>query len=366
MKKLITIITIMALTVSLAGCRNFTATQTEGGRGTSAAEAGNAAKYPRSGSDVKSAQRIGSGAAASADNSGADVSGESSEKTESSGEMSVAAESSENVENESSSEHSETTGGESSENSAEASSREESSSSGQSYEEASTQESSGHAGQESTYSAEHEHDWQPVYKTIHHEAEYETVHHEAEWFWVSDDKYVDYMTCMCGLPLAVYIEGQVIYTYEGAADPFEEHLMDQARLAHESAYYIMKTFDNSTTGTHGTYAVCSACGLQIAKESSSGERWFEGDTGSYEAAFEYHRTHLDTPLGSPCGAWHNGKPEWGLPDYVLAAIAEAQPGTFHLDEEKSHDEYDEKVLVKEAWDEQVIDYYECDCGARKY
>ena len=24
----------------------------------------------------------------------------------------------------------------------------------------------------------------------------------------------------------------------------------------------------------------------------------------------------------------------GLPDYVLAAIAEAQPGTFHLDEEK--------------------------------
>ena len=54
------------------------------------------------------------------------------------------------------------------------------------------------------------------------------------------------------------------------------------------------------------------------------------------------------------------------PDYVLAAIAEAQPGTFHLDEEKSHDEYDEKVLVKEAWDEQVIDYYECDCGARKY
>ena len=33
---------------------------------------------------------------------------------------------------------------------------------------------------------------------------------------------------------------------------------------------------------------------------------------------------------------------------------------------KSHDEYDEKVLVKEAWDEQVIDFYECDCGARKY
>ena len=48
---------------------------------------------------------------------------------------------------------------------------------------------------------QHVHNWQPVYITVHHDAQYQTVHHDAvtETKWIVDQPYYEKVVCMgCG------------------------------------------------------------------------------------------------------------------------------------------------------------------------
>ena len=232
-------------------------------------------------------------------------------------------------------------------------------------------------------SREHVHDWKPVYKTVHHDAEYKTVHHDAEYetiyhealsVWVSDNKLVGYMTCRCKTCLCVYIDHECVYSYGGVSpdEAWEARQKDEHFAAHKNINYTIQTSDDGKTSR--TYIYCPICEYTVASVSSRGVSYFEGGTSTFDEAWNYHITHING-YGGECSGWSNGYPNPDtIPDYVKKLIEEASPNTSHIDPEQSHDAYYEKVLVKEAYDErvlvkaydeQVVDYYECACGARK-
>lgn len=172
----------------------------------------------------------------------------------------------------------------------------------------------------------HSHDWKPVYKTVHHEAEYKTVHHEAEYKTVHHD---------------AVVENQ----------PYEEKYLYSEAWTEEVYNFSTYCFTCMSKGITVDLVKC-------AKE--------EGVTNQ-----EYVRLH---------GAYHSTLREncqYGNKNLLVdtiehPAVYKTRTVDNYVTVKEAYDEkvlvrdaYDEKVLVKEAYDEQEITGYKCSCGATK-
>lgn len=189
---------------------------------------------------------------------------------------------------------------------------------------------------------QHTHNWQPVNKTIHHDAEYKTVHHEAETHVVHHE--AEYKTVYHD---AEYDEVKTLVGYR------VKHWVAKFRDGH-----IVDRYD------------------------------YNYDTNAYKAAVHAYQDYLDS-IGQDTG-YSNGSVyhELSVDEYnryvslvTLDKVEELYDTTTTLVRDAWTEEvlvkdawdetivdkkaYDEKVLVREAYTEEVIDYYECECGERK-
>ena len=157
----------------------------------------------------------------------------------------------------------------------------------------------------------HIHNWEAVYKTVHHPAETHTVHHDAVTKIVHHD--AEYKT------------------------------------VHHDAEYTQVWHD----GTGHYEYVCHQCGARFL---------------DYNAAND----HLEGSLlnGGDCISWYG---DWIYDSdsyYENVLVKEAWDETVLA--KAAYDEtvvvkaaYDEVIVDKEAWDEEVISGYRCSCGATK-
>ena len=302
MKKLITIITIMALTVSLAGCRNFTATQTEGASESSVAEAGNA---ETSGSESS---------AEFSESSAIDESSKVDESSTNSNEESTTADSK-------------------------------------------TDESSEQANE----SSEHAHDWKPVYKTVHHDAEYKTVHHEAETHTIHH----------------VAVNHTLHHETENDTVHHEAEYKEENTLVSYTATFMIALFKDGHTIDPYDYNFDSSAYKTAVKEYANylvsigvDSSFSNGGRATHTVSVEIYNKHSDLIISATPNYETTRvlvKEAWDEQVLVRAAYDETVVDQAAYDETVVDKEaWDETVLVKDAYDEQVIDHYECACGERKY
>lgn len=210
-------------------------------------------------------------------------------------------------------------------------------------------------------SSEHVHVWNPVYKTIHHDAEYQTIHHEAETHTVHHD--AEYKTV--------------------------HHDAEYQTIHHEAEYKTEKTLVNYTV--QHQYATFQADGHTIDPYD------YNYVSSAYKQARQDYQTYLES-IGKPSNYSYGplvshtlsvdfyNSLSWTFdvvtPNYEThqVLVHEAYDETVLV-----HEAYDEQVLVKAAWDEtivdkaawdetvlvkaaydeQIIDHYECECGETK-
>lgn len=141
---------------------------------------------------------------------------------------------------------------------------------------------------ESTTTA-HQHNFQPVYKTVHHDAQYTTK-------WVQDSAAWDETV--------------------SNGDAYDEPVYD-------------------------LHNICYDCGMDLDAAGYTGE-----------AVFEHIEAEMDN---GGMGRYYNKRVQ------VDTIHHEGTTSVVHHDATG----HNEQVLVKDAYDEQVIDHYECSCGATK-
>lgn len=151
----------------------------------------------------------------------------------------------------------------------------------------------------------HTHSWNPVYKTVHHDAVTHTVHHNAEY--KEEKTLTGYeVVQMC----ALFKDGHVIdpydYNYDGAA--YSDAIWE----------YQKYLFEN---GVNSAY-------------SNGNDGW-----RTHIVSVEIFNAYTDTFA--------------------------SYKGLYNTTKTLIKDAYDETVVDKAAYDEKVIDYYKCDCGAIK-
>lgn len=150
----------------------------------------------------------------------------------------------------------------------------------------------------------HTHNWNPVYKTVHHDVVTHTVHHDAE-----------------------YKEEKTVKSYT---------------VSHQSSRFVDgKTFDPYN---------------------------YNYDLNAYNNAVEAYQIELimagDINCGYDCPAvTHTISAE--VYNAHKNVFYTADPCEYNIVKTLVKDAWDEKVVDKAAYDEKVVDHYECSCGATK-
>ena len=182
----------------------------------------------------------------------------------------------------------------------------------------------------------HTHNFQPVYRTVHHDAEYktETIHHDAEY-----------------------------------------------KTVHHDAEYQMQQVPYTEYVPH-SYHVCS-CGARFntseelsAHQIPNNIAWIEWDFGDGKGV-----QTIQSWQCFPDPECIRRAEEYAATHGVHGAssvVTENEAITKYKEEKvKVKDAWDEQILVKaawdeqkqvkvkDAWDEQVLDHYECSCGAKQ-
>ncbi len=204
--------------------------------------------------------------------------------------------------------------------------------------------------------AEHTHNWQPVYRTIHHDAEYQKI-------MVPSDYIYHEIACGCGyncgavqykyeivtIPRDDFIETQVVRHLVSdksmyAFDELNAHRAEEFSKAHAGVTYT-KTLFTSAEGTEIWIYKCPVCDLMLMKEYKATGDTIYGDDPEEE--WRKHTAVNDANVSAfvctAAGFAHNS---YQNPGHIV-----------EIGEERI-----ETVLFRNAYAQQVIDHYVCNCG----
>lgn len=189
---------------------------------------------------------------------------------------------------------------------------------------------------------QHTHNWQPVNKTIHHDAEYKTVHHEAETHVVHHE--AEYKTVYHD---AEYDEVKTLVGYR------VKHWTSKFKDGYEVDPYDYN---------YDTRAYLDA----VHKHQD--ELYDAGFDGSYSNGSVYHELSVEEyNLYVSRDFFIKVEEQY---DTVRTLVKDSWTETVLVKD--AWDEtivdkkaYDEQVLIKDSYEEEVIDYYKCECGERK-
>lgn len=158
---------------------------------------------------------------------------------------------------------------------------------------------------ETSKTENHIHNWNPVYKTVHHDAVTHTVHHDAEY---KEEKTLT----------GYYVSHQSSKFRDGTVfDPYDYNYDLNAYNNAVDAYQIKLIMDpNNTIDT------------------------------SFSCPAVYHTISVEI-YNAHKNVFYTADPQYNTKSVLVK------------------DAWDETVVDKAAYDEKVVDYYKCDCGATK-